>query len=496
MEGSFRIVFEEDGYPRELINAADRARAVRDEALTPDMDVTIYRDNGPPGVYKAGDIEELRPLFGLDEPSANILSPEKDHGEQTVAEGRAAGAVRLPRAAQPTTRLTVGPWSLPVQRETEADPGEDAVVDGGNGSAEPVLDRDSTTTADGVRIADEPNKHAFLWVLAGVVGFLFLVGTCSTKPNETVNSTTDYAADDTLLGVDANLGIPPVTGRSEVNSEEIARSEMHYAVRLTNVREQPTANSANVGQLSRGASVLGVLVPGTNPEHQWLKITTGEHAGYFVSADSNLSRSRRPELDLRFSGSKSISQSAPIYADPDRGSQILQYAEPGTALEIVGAVSDQLVEVSLRDGRIGYVDRSAFESAAEPLESEQEAQDLPETSENEVAKRPVTQSPDPVKLTGSARSPVLRNRSGLISEEDYPAGSLRAEETGTVGISVDVGVNGRATNCRVIRSSGFERLDRATCQLVERRARFDPALDARGLPVAGTFDGSWTWRLD
>jgi trigger factor len=73
----FRIVFEEGGYPRELIDAAERAKAVREGALTPDIDVTVYRADAAPGVFKARDIEELKSLFEAAKPPADKGSAAK-----------------------------------------------------------------------------------------------------------------------------------------------------------------------------------------------------------------------------------------------------------------------------------------------------------------------------------------------------------------------------------------------------------------------------------
>lgn len=55
---------------------------------------------------------------------------------------------------------------------------------------------------------------------------------------------------------------------------------------------------------------------------------------------------------------------------------------------------------------------------------------------------------------------------------------------GRVGISVKVDTSGRATNCRVIQSSGSPTADSLMCQLTERYVRFRPARDPHGRAVA------------
>jgi TonB family protein len=265
----------------------------------------------------------------------------------------------------------------------------------------------------------------------------------------------------------------------------MASSVTRYAVRETNVRQRPTTSSPVVGKLARGASVMGVVVPGVDPEHRWFKITSGDFTGYFVSADANVSDMARPSLDTSFAGGKAVYRYAALYAEPDRASRILEYAKPGTTLSVVGAVSDGLAEVSLRSGAIAYVEQTAFEA---PADAEEDYNEAPA----EVSSKDSTSSPRFVDLS---RPASLQNRD-FISASDYPAKSLRENDTGTVGFRVEVSAQGFPGKCRVIRSSGHERLDRATCRLVEERARFDPARDVSGEPMPGLYVGSFTWRLD
>ena len=75
---------------------------------------------------------------------------------------------------------------------------------------------------------------------------------------------------------------------------------------------------------------------------------------------------------------------------------------------------------------------------------------------------------------------------GLISSDDYPPSALRNEEQGTVRVRLSIDTSGRVTNCSVTQSSGSSQLDSTTCRLLQRRARFTPARDNRGQPIADT----------
>jgi protein TonB len=57
----------------------------------------------------------------------------------------------------------------------------------------------------------------------------------------------------------------------------------------------------------------------------------------------------------------------------------------------------------------------------------------------------------------------------------------------------EVGVDGRVSDCRVVRSSGNAELDATTCRLIERRFRYAPARDAQGraVPDVAGWEEEW-----
>lgn len=56
----------------------------------------------------------------------------------------------------------------------------------------------------------------------------------------------------------------------------------------------------------------------------------------------------------------------------------------------------------------------------------------------------------------------------------YPAASRRLGETGRVIIRVHIGVDGRALEARIQRSSGFDRLDQVALETARDRWRYRP----------------------
>lgn len=82
-----------------------------------------------------------------------------------------------------------------------------------------------------------------------------------------------------------------------------------------------------------------------------------------------------------------------------------------------------------------------------------------------------------------------------VRPEDYPLAASDAGEQGTVGFSIDVGVDARVNACTVTKSSGSSSLDAATCRIMRSRARFTPARDSNGNPRASHIEQEVTWSL-
>jgi protein TonB len=109
------------------------------------------------------------------------------------------------------------------------------------------------------------------------------------------------------------------------------------------------------------------------------------------------------------------------------------------------------------------------------------------------APSPPPPPPPPPKKVTPARAKA--NLGSLFSDEDYPASALRSSESGATGFRLEVGANGRVTNCTVTASSGSSALDSTTCRLLRSRARFTPATDSSGGATSDSVTGRIVWRL-
>lgn len=92
--------------------------------------------------------------------------------------------------------------------------------------------------------------------------------------------------------------------------------------------------------------------------------------------------------------------------------------------------------------------------------------------------------------------PVRQSVVSLFSMDDYPPAALASHSEGTVVVKLRIGIDGRPRACRIVRSSGHDELDLATCNIMLTRARFSPARDRNGNPVEDDFQTPpVSWRI-
>lgn len=89
-----------------------------------------------------------------------------------------------------------------------------------------------------------------------------------------------------------------------------------------------------------------------------------------------------------------------------------------------------------------------------------------------------------------------RGNPGLwVTNDDYPSSAIREGVQGTTGFRLDVGPDGKVTNCSVTSSSGSGVLDDTACRLLTRRARFTPAKDAAGNGLPSSYTSRVKWQI-
>ncbi len=85
-------------------------------------------------------------------------------------------------------------------------------------------------------------------------------------------------------------------------------------------------------------------------------------------------------------------------------------------------------------------------------------------------------------------------RNAEAIERFYPAESLRRGEEGSVKFRVTLNDKGLIQSCAVIETSGYARLDAATCEVMVATARFRPVREGDER-IASVHEGSLAWVL-
>jgi TonB family protein len=103
--------------------------------------------------------------------------------------------------------------------------------------------------------------------------------------------------------------------------------------------------------------------------------------------------------------------------------------------------------------------------------------------------------PAPKDAARTPSPPIACGRDGWIRAEDYPRAALRRGAEGRVQTEHEVTEAGRINDCRILASSGHDDLDRATCNLLEDRARFLPGRNGNGDAVPFRYVMTMVWKI-
>lgn len=82
-----------------------------------------------------------------------------------------------------------------------------------------------------------------------------------------------------------------------------------------------------------------------------------------------------------------------------------------------------------------------------------------------------------------------------FSFEDYPMKAFEKKWEGVTRFELLISPDGSIASCKILSSSGHEELDRTTCFLSQKRAKFQPARSTEGQPVWGVYRSQALWAL-
>ncbi len=105
----------------------------------------------------------------------------------------------------------------------------------------------------------------------------------------------------------------------------------------------------------------------------------------------------------------------------------------------------------------------------------------------------------PVTRPGPTFAPVSAaprgNAGEWITDSDYRSSWINREYSGVARFTLSIDARGRVNDCSITQSTGHAALDEATCTLLERRGRFEPAKDGNGDAVAGSYSSAVNWKI-
>jgi protein TonB len=107
-----------------------------------------------------------------------------------------------------------------------------------------------------------------------------------------------------------------------------------------------------------------------------------------------------------------------------------------------------------------------------------------------TAPKPPPAPPPKAVASSDPLRPIARTR----TLPPYPPISVRLNESGTTLMEVHITTEGNVDDCKVVKTSGSERLDTAACDHVKRVWRWQPPTN-QGQPVAVSTRVSVTWDL-
>lgn len=82
-----------------------------------------------------------------------------------------------------------------------------------------------------------------------------------------------------------------------------------------------------------------------------------------------------------------------------------------------------------------------------------------------------------------------------VVSSDYPLDMLRSGQPAIVEFRLSVGADGVPSACHIQSTTRPKEFDNAVCKSVMRRARFDPALDAGGKPLASYYRNTVRFQI-
>lgn len=88
------------------------------------------------------------------------------------------------------------------------------------------------------------------------------------------------------------------------------------------------------------------------------------------------------------------------------------------------------------------------------------------------------------------------NPATWVTGNDYPRDLIAKGVQGVIQFRLSIDAQGKVSDCRIQQSTRPAEFDRRVCQIMAKRGRFDPALDAAGNPISSYWRSSFRFVID
>lgn len=110
------------------------------------------------------------------------------------------------------------------------------------------------------------------------------------------------------------------------------------------------------------------------------------------------------------------------------------------------------------------------------------------------AAAPKPPPPPPPKPAATITNDPLRPIMRTHTQPPYPPISVRLGEQGSTLVQVEIGTDGNVSECHVVKGSGSDRLDGASCDWIKGHWRWQPPT-LNGQPTSAKTEINVTWNL-
>lgn len=96
-------------------------------------------------------------------------------------------------------------------------------------------------------------------------------------------------------------------------------------------------------------------------------------------------------------------------------------------------------------------------------------------------------------LAGSVIAATSASPLPWFTVDDYPTKAFERQWQGVTSFDVIIDQSGHAADCKIVKSSGYELLDRQACFVAMKRAHFTPASGVSGERTYGVYRSQVVW---